>query len=1344
MDHRKNHRQGFSLILSLTIMAGIVMLVVTISAFVTIESRAAMNQQLATRARLNALVSMRLALGHLQQEAGPDRRSTARADITQPNVSPASLRNPMWTGVWRTDHPDLPPAWLVSGRGDQPAGTQTVSLFQTGSSPDYHPGYWAPWQNDATLATANLVPLVGTGSALAAADGKASGLVSLPKVALPDEDVAGTYAYWIGDEGLKARVNLTDTRSKAFGDVDQLAALRGAFAPRYDALPGLGELDIPNQLRAVDNVRQLSLLSGFDAGDDKNNVKRLFHDVTVVSAGVLADSAQGGLKRDLSRAFELTDAEFAATEFGAGATGAAATHTGTGVAAVTMPVLKGNGSSNNLQAAPIFNRAVSGGGNLRGPTWWALRDYHRLYRQLGWSAGSGAPTLTTIPTLNARTLWPNVAAAHPSGPPADSGLPNNSLRNRIYGYSDLYDGDLPTPIDPNVADLLNGDAGRLITRPLNVAATPYVQKVSLAFSVNKMRWFVTRTIRIGMKLISYKEEWIDIRLNITPIVVVHNPYNVRLAWKPGAGPTGSPNKRPFAAAISLSDLNDWKFRFKQYQFGTLSNPAVLETRLTDFFKRQSNEVQDDDTLRIYLAKDGAPDMVLEPGEFRVFSCEPAIGDWTKSIVLDNTYDTRGGYRDNVWDWNFGEDALAVLDIEAPISFEIVPSGRLRMRQAVAAWPGDQLVLDQKANKSANEVGNDKNDFFYRSSEATEVVFTDINQTKYPSPGEKFFASWRHVQDKYDRPNQDWDGRVPFPTPTSPPLEPDLVTVIDITAKPADATAAPFPVLTHSNPFAATARASAGGRRAAGNGQGFLGGSPSYQMSVRAGEWENVLANFENGKLAYGGGSQSSSGAPRAILLDVPLVAPTSLAQYAHANFGVRDQQPLLSIGNSFASPFVDAQKVFQQNGPNWTEADQTYLLNSALWDGYFLSGIAPRMRTGGTGAVTPAEPTPAQLGNASSGGRPAADPNVAMDIPAVIDAFINSGSLISNPRFTHTLSNLGTEAKRLALNDHRRVASVLLNEGAFNVNSTSVEAWIAFLGAAKGQALAGVGPNLPFTTENARFPRALAKVTSTVATGDAINESNWRGFANLSDAQIEALAKAIVAENKARFALQRRTERDLTRPPGPRLFAGLSQPATPYLGLAEFINRFLCPENWANRCGALQAAIFRADQQNAAGISDRLFAGLPDLRVTAAALQTPTAGTFPHPENLELRPQDGGTSRAHTALGAPGNLLQSDLLQALGPALATRSDTFTLRCFGEALAPSGEHGTAWMEVVVQRVPDFVDPANTAETGNSAPKPLVPGPATADATVSPALTPVNHLLGRRFKVLSMRWLQGNEI
>ena len=262
----------------------------------------------------------------------------------------------------------------------------------------------------------------------------------------------------------------------------------------------------------------------------------------------------------------------------------------------------------------------------------------------------------------------------------------------------------------------------------------------------------------------------------------------------------------------------------------------------------------------------------------------------------------------------------------------------------------------------------------------------------------------------------------------------------------------------------------------------------------------------------------------------------------------------------------------------------------------------------------------------------------------------------------------------------------------------------------------------------------MTRQDSSPAAGNAEDFSNWQGFANLSDTQIEKLAKAIVAENKERFTVSVRGERDLANPPGARLFGGHDKSTTPYLGLAEFINRFLCPQTWANRCGALQAAIFRADAEEAAGLSDRLYGGIGSLRLNAASLSTSDTPWFRHPENIEA----GNGGRVHTALGAPGNLLQSDLLQSLGSALATRSDTFTLRCFGEALLPSGETGVAWMEVVVQRTPEFVDRADPAETGSSAPKPLGFGaPTSTDPTTNRNLSLINHILGRRFKVTSMR-------
>jgi hypothetical protein len=1357
MKHSKQS-PGFSLILSLTVMAGLVMLIVTVSAFITIESRAAMNQQLATRARLNGIVAMRLALAHLQQEAGPDRRSTARADITQPEVVFAyKYRNPMWTGIWRTDLPDLPPAWLISGRADQDAGFQSRSLlptdYRTNKKADYPSGYWYPWLSSYTPTDDTLVSLVGAATALPDSGSRPSGLVALPKIALPDENINGTYAYWIGDEGIKARVNLPEVRSGSAADIDQLISLRSPVThgllkdlPKQEELPMLSRLD------------QAPLLTSFDTVIAKGSpidFRQYFHDVSLSSAGVLSDPLNGGLKRDLSLAFELSDDLFAKTEFGQGNTdGAAATLTEKGFEAVQMPVLQLNGGK-TLSGAPMFSRTVTDG-QVRGPTWWALRDYHRLYKQVGWTAGSTGDRSSSIPSFRARSLWPNVAAAHPSGPPASSGLPNNSLRNRLYGYADVYDGDLPTPINPNASDLLNGDTGRLITRPLNVAATPYVQRVTLAFTVNKMAYYEWTLVKGPKSSKWWYLPWVDIRLNITPIVVIHNPYNVRMTWAPGIS-AGS--GQAYAASVSFADLAGWKFKVKQYTDVTRSSfynaPSGYQTDITDFFKGQSPDSDTEDTFRFYLAQDTAAaadkSITLEPGELRVFSCKPVIGDWAKSIALDNTYDNRGGYRDHIPDWNFGDAALDSFNVDLPIGLEIVPGDKLRMRHALTCWPGDQL--DMLTGPAAN-ANADKTNFLSKSSEVTEVVFTDI-ASKHPSAGERVFADWYAIQDKYDRPLSpyDHDGRKPWPTPTSPPLPADIVAVIDITAKTADATDAPYPAFTHSNPLAATVKASAGGRTSIGTDKGHKGISPSYQLTIRTDSWDNVF-QFpvgSAGKKAFGGYATDTSGTEKAILSEIPLAQPTTFAQYAHANFGVRDQQPLLSIGNSFATPFVNASKAIQDTDSNWTEFDQTYLLNATLWDGFFLSSAAPWMNTGNDpikGEVTAVAPKPSAPDATSA----TADPNEKKPLKDVISDFVHKGVPLDNPRFSIEHTGLDPAATEAAMNDYRRSATVLLNKGAFNVNSTSFTAWQVFLGSAKKFALAGQAASAPKTSENARFPRVLTKEAMAPAFDSnkptEINMqvgSNWSGFANLTDSQIDNLAKAIIDENKARFGILTRTERDAApNTPGLRLFGGLTQARTPYLSLSEFVNRFLTTDSWTNRSGALQAAILRADQAYATALSDRLFSNLTDRKVSASSLSTPTAGFFPYPENIEVSAQ-AGTSRTHTAMGAPGNLLQSDLLQSLGSAITTRSDTFTIRCFGEATQTSGETGMAWMEVLVQRVPEFIDPTNPAETGNSAPRPLLPAAsAVTDASVSTALTKVNSVLGRRFKVISMRWLKANEI
>jgi len=155
-------RRGFSLVLSLTIMAMMVMVVIVLAAFLSVESKLAKAAQYRTQSKLHALVSLRLALAHLQQEAGPDRRMTAQANLgansNQPGWNWQTIRNPLWTGVWRSDRPTQPPAWLVSGRHDRPANSQSVNLF---GKTDYEADHWVPFQTDyAPTAGPMMITLV--------------------------------------------------------------------------------------------------------------------------------------------------------------------------------------------------------------------------------------------------------------------------------------------------------------------------------------------------------------------------------------------------------------------------------------------------------------------------------------------------------------------------------------------------------------------------------------------------------------------------------------------------------------------------------------------------------------------------------------------------------------------------------------------------------------------------------------------------------------------------------------------------------------------------------------------------------------------------------------------------------------------------------------------------------------------------------------------------------------------------------------------------------------------------------------------------------------------------------
>jgi hypothetical protein len=108
----------------------------------------------------------------------------------------------------------------------------------------------------------------------------------------------------------------------------------------------------------------------------------------------------------------------------------------------------------------------------------------------------------------------------------------------------------------------------------------------------------------------------------------------------------------------------------------------------------------------------------------------------------------------------------------------------------------------------------------------------------------------------------------------------------------------------------------------------------------------------------------------------------------------------------------------------------------------------------------------------------------------------------------------------------------------------------------------------------------------------------------------------------------------------------------------------------------------------------------------------------------------------NTEEGASAILSQGDLLSAIGASVTVRSDTFVIRTYGAARDGNRISAVARCEAVVQRVPSFVDPTDEPSKVQSA-------VTTGDRKVT-SLSQVNQRFGRRFQVVSFRWLAANEV
>lgn len=392
----------------------------------------------------------------------------------------------------------------------------------------------------------------------------------------------------------------------------------------------------------------------------------------------------------------------------------------------------------------------------------------------------------------------------------------------------------------------------------------------------------------------------------------------------------------------------------------------------------------------------------------------------------------------------------------------------------------------------------------------------------------------------------------------------------------------------------------------------------------------------------------------------------SLAQLQHANLSRFSNYPGPAVGNSHASYRLDGQDIQRPLRPTpevltdlpTRHYDLAYGLNRALWDRYFFSTVPDGLTSG--------------------------------DLSDPAHRLPNGVLRLFRPAQTSLADDL------LAASAFHRAASVLLVDGAFNINSTSVEAWRAVLSAANGlrydPRTGGEGPALSNPVSRFSRPR-----------GDTADV--WTGYRTLSDAQIDQLARNIVEQVRARG---------------------------PFRSLAEFVNRRPAAAGTADYVfavkGPLQAALDRTTS-GAGAVNAATTAPFDDMGPHA----TPTTDD---PEFFRPDLIRGNTSVTNVApysslmAFAPGMVSQADLLNAIGPLIAARSDTFLIRAYGEGVNPATQttQGRAWCEAVVQRLPDYVTADDAANRADVFP------PAAQDS----------QRFGRRFVVVAFRWLTEDDL
>jgi hypothetical protein len=1237
LPRRHHDTGGFVLLITVVLVAFLVLIVISLATLSRVETSITANSQQVAQARQNALLALNLAIGQLQKHAGPDQRVSARADLQ----GGETVANARWTGIYgRTTsagYTQAPSAlaaelvdptvvdsdtgssarllsWLVSGNENDafaPAsavgadGRITATAANLAAGLSYSPASpVAGLDAAATIATPLSIQdrngttspaalLVGPGTVdTAVSSGHALDYVAAPLVDIKvsadqipglagtSSVAVGRYAWWVGDEGVKARANLPLVTDEADMPVAFANATRDAVElmdrtnPAYPA-PALADATIGTDYDPAVNVARMLDLAQFPlAGTPplRDALRRRYHDMGTHSAGVLSDTLAGGLRRDLTALLD--------TAYTPGS--------GDPEADSTRLYVADAGTGAFPEETPGFGI----------PTWAHLRSY---YRNITPASG---------------VLTPRLPVFEQPGQTDDTGL-SPVLSYVALGFGFAANG---TGIEFNVY-------------PLVVLWNPYSRPIE------------AHTYEVGLRI---PPPGTNLQLQVRDPSLPTNPWVSRETRDVGhegllIGSGADPSQTDDVGRYFRFPVECPRIAAGESIVFTLPASATYNRLATTPCSR--------------ALKPG-----LEPNTYASLgggSVEAAELDWDYRVVAAPHYFKAVPGR-NEWSGarfsNAADNSGTILDENGAA---ITSKPQAQFRGALDAYLGEP-----------------------RKSPVTTVAQADIWDPR--------LNTWYQLASgvQFGAPNvlalHVMQGGVGVPLSSAVPGDdPGVILLLSaLFARGGTddtiqiSTSNKYSWLLHGNPRAPMHFKTRRDDTATSN----------YAARVDTNGWPTWFVTSAPGDRASAGfGHDWQKGAPvDAVVFESRPAADSTLGlgRLQQANLSLNGTQPAYPFGNSYADPRLfelsrlsDSTLVRGSGRPELARAepvyyDNSYLLNRALWDRYFLSSLP---RSGSTEPV--------------------------------------------NPRL-----KLRSGSPYNALLPESAAASLLV-DGAFNINSTSEQAWRAVLG---GVNRLSYNPETRATgsarqSALPRFEQPVGDATVPLSAGDP--GELWDGYRELTDAEIAQLARNLVAEVRARG---------------------------PFVSLADFINRRLV-DNPATAedervKGALQAAIDATQQTLADAHAPNNTNGTlwqnPALRLFATTGNNKNFHSLDAALGSSLGISDNSTGQRvftdsaktqnaafrRLAAGAPKFLTQGDVLATIGGGLSARSDTFVIRTYGEVLNPL-DNGTvrarAWCEAVVQRVPEY-----------------------HAGSVAPWETPVagspDRDFGRRFKIVSFRWLPADQI